>query len=190
MIIVACSVFKNELEAIMKKGTIKGQVIYLDSMLHMYPKKLEKLLNEKIEENKDKNIVLLYGDCHARILDQCKGNVYKVKGINCCDTILGNKKYKKLRKDGAFILIHEWMERWEEVFKEELGLKNSDLAKKFMTEMHKKIVFVDTGIVEIPHGILKEISNYTGLSYSVESCSSGILEEELLRTIKRIESNE
>lgn len=190
MVIVACSVFKHELDAIMKKGIIKAEVIYLDSMLHMYPKKLEELLNNKIDELKDKNIVLLYGDCHARILDQCKGTVYKVNGVNCCDTILGKKKYKELRREGAFILIHEWLERWEEVFKDELGLKNSDLAKKFMQEMHKKLVYVDTGLFEIPNETLKKISQYTGLPYYIESWSSNTLEKELLRTIKRIANNE
>ncbi|NJO92247.1 MAG: DUF1638 domain-containing protein [Chloroflexia bacterium] len=182
--IVACSVYKKELELLQESGKLDYEIEYLDSMMHMYPKKLEQLLNKAIKESKKGKIVLLYGDCHARMLDQLNENVIKVRGINCCDAILGNERYRELRKKGAFVLIHEWMIRWEEVFKKELGLKTKELARQFMREMHKEIVFLDTGVDDIPVETIKEISDYTGLPFSIEKCSLNEFENAVLTAIK------
>ncbi len=182
--IIACSVFKKELQHLQKSGKLDYEIQYLDSMMHMYPKKLEKQLNNEIKENKKEKIVLLYGDCHARMLDQLNENVIKVRGINCCDTILGTERYRKLRKNKAFILIHEWMVRWEEVFKNELGLKSKELAQQFMSEMHNEIVYLDTGAEDIPIEIIQQISDYTGLPFSIEKCGLNEFENAVFAAIK------
>ncbi len=182
--IIACSVYKKELELLQKSGKLNYKIEYLDSMMHMYPEKLEQLLDKVIQANKKGKIVLLYGDCHARMLEQLNENVIKVRGINCCDAILGSERYQELRRKGAFVLIHEWMVRWEEVFKKELGLNTKQLAQQFMREMHKEIVYLDTGADDIPVETIKKISDYTGLPFSIEKCSLNEFENAVLVAIK------
>jgi hypothetical protein len=182
-ICIACSIFKNDLEQLRNEGVINVPVVYLDSMLHMKPQKLSLALSEELEKHGDKNIILAYGDCHAEMdLVEKRENVQRIPGINCCNILLGAVRYKMLMKEGAFFLLNEWVERWHDVFYTEFGFRKSADAKLFMKEMHTKLVYLDTGIQEIPVNTLYEISEYCGLPWLIEHCSS----EELAHSINML----
>jgi len=177
VVIIACSIFRFELENLKEQGKINVPVIYLNSMLHLYPDKLQPLLDEKIKEYTNFKIILLYGDCHARMIDYEKHpNILRSQGINCCDIFLGKTKYRELRKEGAFILLPEWVERWKEAFVDYMGFKNSKVSRIFMNEMHKKIVYIDTGFKPVPHAMLDEISDFFGLPVELYKSSLNELE--------------
>jgi len=183
LVIIACSIFKNEIEHLKDSGKINVPVIYLNSMLHMYPKELQKLLDLKIEEYKNYKIILVYGDCHARMVDYEKNtNIKRTPGINCCEIFMGTEKYKEQRKEGAFILLPEWAERWKEAFIDYMGFKNSKSAKIFMNDMHKKLVYVNTGYTETNKMLLNEISDFLGLPIEISESSI----EELAKTINKL----
>lgn len=184
IVIIACSVFKTELEFLKNSGKITVPIIYLNSMLHMYPEKLQELLDKKIKENCNFKIVLVYGDCHARMIDYEKNpNIVRTPGINCCEIFLGTETYRKIRKDGAFVLLPEWANRWKEVFIEYMGFKNSASATLFMNDMHKKILYIDTGFTEINNPLLKEITGFLGLPLEIHSSSVYELEKTVLQLI-------
>jgi len=157
-IIISCSIFKNEIEHLKSEGKIKVPVIYVNSMLHMVPKELQAVLDDKIEEFKTYKIILAFGDCHARMIDYEKyPNVSRTQGINCGEIFLGSENYKKIRKEGAFILLPEWTERWKEVFMDYMGFRKRSELKAFMTDMHRKLTYVDTGFEEPNMEKLNEI---------------------------------
>jgi len=184
IICIACSIFKKDLEKIWEKKSFDFKIIYLDSMLHMNPAKLDELLNIQTEKFSDKNIILLYGDCHSKMLDLEKNkNIYRSPGINCCNILLENKRYKELRKQGGFILIDEWVMRWKEIFQNELGFKNTQNAQMFMQEMHTKLIYLDSGNIEIPTQTLTDISEYCGLPYFVEKTNQSVLEQTITDAI-------
>ena len=84
LVIIACSIFKYELDHLISEGRLDVPVVYLNSMLHMYPEELQTLLDTKIEEYKNFRIILMYGDCHANMVDYEKQtNILRVPGINC-----------------------------------------------------------------------------------------------------------
>jgi len=177
IVIIACSIFKYELEQLENDGKLTIPVIYLNSMLHMRPNELQTLLDAKIEAHRNFRIILLFGDCHARMLDYEKNpNIFRTPGINCCEIILGSEKYRKLRRDGAFILLPEWADRWKEAFVDYMGFKTSKAIKPFMKEMHKKLVYVDTGLQEKNVPLLEEISAYMGLPLEIFPSSIDKLE--------------
>jgi len=183
LVIIACSIFKYELGHLQSTGKLDVPVIYLNSMLHMYPKELQTLLDAKIDEHKNFRIILMFGDCHARMVDyEKKPNILRTPGINCCEIILGTEEYKKLRKDGAFILLPEWAERWKEAFIDYMGFNTSKAIKPFMNEMHKKLVYVDTGLQNKNSSLFEEISNYLGLPLEIYDSSI----EELEKVINRL----
>jgi hypothetical protein len=186
ILIVACSIFRRELEQLRTEGLLDIEVIYLDSMLHMHPQKLEKLLGETLPNYKDLKIIVLYGDCHSRIMESETKNIRKVHGINCCEIFLGTDRYFKLRKEGAFILLPEWLERWREVFQVELGFKEPQLARKFMNDFHTGMVYVKTGASEVPVETINELSSFIGLKCRIESCSAQNLLNEILLTAKKL----
>lgn len=191
LVIIACSIFKYELEHLVKEGKINIPIVYLNSMLHMYPKQLQKLLDAKIEEYKNFRIILMYGDCHARMVDYEENpNIVRSPGINCCEIFLGNKKYRKIRDDGAFILLPEWADRWKEAFIDYMGFKTSKSIKPFMAEMHKKIVYVDTGFQEKNSPLFNEISDFLGLPLEIYSSSIDELEKVVKRLISESKKQE
>jgi hypothetical protein len=191
LVIIACSIFRYELEQMVKGGKIKVPIVYLSSMLHMQPEKLQTLLDAKIEEYKNFRIILIYGDCHARMVDyEEQTNIVRTPGINCCEIILGKSKYRKIRNDGAFILLPEWSERWKEVFLASMGFKTSEAVKSFMAEMHKKIVYVDTGLVEKSNPLLNEISDFLGLPLEIYPSTTVELETVIQRLIEQSNSTE
>jgi len=191
LVIIACSIFRYELESLQQKGKINVPVVYLNSMLHMYPEKLQILLDAKIEKYKNFRIILLYGDCHARMVDYEKNpNIRRTPGINYCEIILGNEKYKKIRNDGAFILLPEWTERWKEAFIDYMGFKTSKSIRPFMSEMHKKITYIDTGFQKKNEPLFEEISDFLGLPLEIYSSSIDELEKVIDRLIEESTNEE
>ena len=191
IVIIACSIFRYELEYLQKEGRLNIPVVYLNSMLHMHPIELQILLDARIEEYKNFRIILMFGDCHARMVDYEKNpNILRTPGINCCEIILGTDKYRKIRKDGAFILLPEWAERWKEAFIDDMGFKTSKAAIPFMQEMHNKIVYVDTGLQKKNNSIFEEISGYLGLPIEIYTSSIDELEKVVCRLISESEVKE
>jgi hypothetical protein len=184
VLIIACSVFKSEIDHLKSIGKVKVPIIYLDSMLHMYPKKLQELLDVKIKENSHYKIVLVFGDCHARMVDYEKNaNIIRTPGINCCEIFLGSDDYRKVRKEGAFILLPEWAARWKEVFVDYMGFKDAKSTTEFMTDMHKKLIYIDTGHRKVNNPLLNEISKFVGLPLEIHRSSIGELEKTLFQLV-------
>jgi hypothetical protein len=189
LVIIACSIFKYELEQLQKLGKINIPIVYLNSMLHLKPEELKELLDAKIESYKNYRIILMYGDCHARMIDYEKNtNILRTPGINCCEIFLGREVYRKLRKEGAFILLPEWADRWKEAFVDYMGFKTSKSVSPFMNEMHKKLVYIDTGLKKKNNVIFDEISDYLGLPIEIYPSSLEELEKVLTRLITESDS--
>jgi hypothetical protein len=166
---ISCSIFRKEIEKLIEEKRLSIPFVFLDSMLHMNPEKLQMELNQRIneEELKDKKIAIIYGECHP-YFDKYYYNekIEKIEGMNCVEIILGKVRYRALRKEGVFFLLNEWVWRWEDVFKIELGLNNEN-AKNLMEEMHSKLLDLDTGVSPVPYDILNQISDFTGLKYEM-----------------------
>lgn len=191
LVIIACSIFRIELEKLKKEGKIGVPVIYINSMLHMKPAALNKLLDERIEKYHNSKIILLFGDCHARMVDyEENANITRTPGINCCEILLGKDGYRKIRNEGSFILLPEWASRWKEVFINEMGFQNKELFKPFMREMHKKLVYIDTGIQKNDNTLLQEIEDFTGLPLEIHPCATTELENVLTQLINNAKKTE
>ena len=131
-----------------------------------------------------------YGDCHSRMVEnENLGLIERVEGLNCVEIFLGKEIYRKLRKEGAFFLLPEWTMKWEHIFKEILGFKNQEIASQFMNEMHTRLIYVNTGVYEVPTEILQEISAYFSMPVEVINIDLTHLENAIKKSIKQI-SNE
>jgi hypothetical protein len=170
-VIIACSIFKPEIEYLREQGCVTTPVVYLDSMLHMYPKKLQDLLDATIQEYPHHKIILVFGDCHARMVDyDATANISRTPGLNCCEIVLGSTFYHQLRREGAFILMPEWTVRWEEVFKAYMGFKTPAQIKPFMSELHTKVVFVNTACQVIDTALIDQVTEFLGLPPQLYDC--------------------
>jgi hypothetical protein len=190
--VIACSIFRREIECLQARGELLLPFHYLDSMLHMVPEKLCPLLNTQIDRTlgRDGRIVLLYGECHLTMHDQERQKgVCRVKGVNCCEILLGRETYRSYLKKGAFFLMPEWVERWETVFRKELGLSETT-AKSLMGSMHTHLLYLDTQVQPVPEALLAEISRFTGLGWSCLSVSLNRLRDGVNQCIEKCQGFE
>ena len=170
---LACGVVRAEMEELQRRGGIAGELVFLDSMLHMVPPQLEATLKEAVRGNASgaASLVLVYGDCCAGMLDLVRGfRVGRVNIINCAQLLLGRTRYRQLMHEEAFLVLPEWARRWETIMKDELGLSEA-LARDLMGEHRGVLVYLDTGLVPVPEQALAAFSSYAGLPWRVEAVS-------------------
>ncbi|HBG20015.1 MAG TPA: hypothetical protein DDY32_12275 [Desulfobulbaceae bacterium] len=195
VVALCCAVFQAEIEAL-RQGNWPGMAIrYQSSMLHMKPEKLASHLDRLVEEEirHGNTILLIYGDCCMGMAALAsKPGVIRTRGNNCCDLLLGREEYRKLSHTGAFFLFPEWAKRWHRIFSVELGLNQTNAAG-LMGDMHRKLVYLDTGVLPVPVTELQECSDYCGLPWEILQVSLEPLRaaiQQALNTITSVENFE
>ena len=165
VVAICCAVFEAEVEALRLSNWPDLSIRYQNSMLHMKPEKLaarlERLVDDELQLGN--KVLLIYGDCcvgMAALTD--RPDVIRTRGNNCCDILLGSSEYRRLSHTGAFFLFPEWAKRWRHIFSVELGL-NQINAAGLMGDMHKKLLYLNTGVLPVPVTDLQECSDYCGL---------------------------
>lgn len=168
---LSCGVVRAEMGELQRRGLIDGELLFLDSMLHMDPPQLEARLTEALERAAAAPglLVLVYGDCSAHMLDLVRRfRAGRVSVINCAQLLLGRERYRQLMREEAFLVLPEWARRWEHIMKSELGL-NQEVAHGLMGENRGVLVYLDTGLIPVPVEQLAEFSAYSGLPWRVET---------------------
>lgn len=181
IICISCSIFKRELESLKTSGRLEYPVRFLDSMLHMNPKLLQQELEKAIKEelDKGKRIIVIFGDCHSHMIDMEKHpDIVRTNGINCCEIMLGKEEYQTLRKEGYFFLMPEWSVRWKEIFQVELGMTKENM-KDLMKDTRGGLMYLDSGLEQVPENTLMAISDYCGLDYEIRNTSLDHLAESI-----------
>ncbi|MBU5615309.1 DUF1638 domain-containing protein [Geomonas azotofigens] len=182
---LACGVLREELTRLRRDGRIAGELVFLDSLLHMNPPLLESTLNDELLRRRagGDRLVLVYGDCCAGMLDLARNfGAGRVKAINCAQLLLGRERYRELMREEAFLVLPEWAERWEEVMASALG-PDPAAARALLTEHRAVLVYLDTGLVPVPARQMEAFSAYSGLPWRVEvigleTALAGLLEAE------------
>ena len=164
---ISCGVFRKELEYLSSCSKIEIKFEFITSLLHLKPELLKKKLDKTVNRELRCGYVLVFGDCHPKMNEyDSLPNVKRVCGVNCCEIFLGKKSYKQLRSEGFFILHPEWVPKYKDIFIRRFGF-NSTNIKDFMSDMHKGIKYLDTGITQVPHTQLDSIADFTGLKVDV-----------------------
>ena len=168
---IVCSVFRRELEWLRQTQQIAcANVVYLDSMLHIYPETLQTRLDAAIAAARQEGraVALVYGECHAYLPDivAAQPDVRRIRGLNCIEIILGREAYRRLRQAGVFFFLPEWAFRWQEIFRDHLGL-NEKNARAVMADMHTRLAYLDTGVIPVPTQALAAIADYTDLPLDI-----------------------
>lgn len=186
-VMIGCSVLQAEVESLREVHWQDHKRIFLPSMMHMHPERLasslESVLNAELK--KGYGVVLIYGDCCPRMTElEALAGVVRTRGKNCCELLLGPEEYRRLSHEGAFFLIPEWVRRWKEIFTKELGL-NRDNATSLMRDMHRKLMYLDTGLAPVPGKELRECAEYCGLPYEVLQVSLGHLHSAIEEAVSK-----
>jgi hypothetical protein len=183
--VLCCGIFEREMGRLDPGIRSRIEPAFLDSMLHMRPALLEARLAEALGEAPLRPTVVVYGDCcpHMRELVDAPG-LSRTEGVNCVEIALGPARFKELRRGGAFFFMPEWVPRWREVFAFELGFEDPDLARTFMLESARVLVYIDTGCAAIPSAELEDIGRYFALPVRVERPGLGGLESAIRASLE------
>jgi hypothetical protein len=185
--VIACSIFRPEIERLRSAGTLDAHTAYIDSTLHLDPKALEAVLASAIDAQARFGVrtALVYGDCHAHMVEHtARAGVARPWCLNCCELYLGRDRYRELRREGAFIVLPEWAERWRETLQRTLG-PDPVLARQIMRELHTRLVYVTKPGAPVPRQALDEMSDYTGLPWSVEELDPAVFERAITELLDR-----
>lgn len=175
--VISCGIFRKELERIQERLPQGLELFFLDSMLHMRPDALDLLLKKRLDRREFDSFLLLYGDCSPRMVQLAEpAHVARPPCINCCEIFLGAERYHALQKQGVFLFMPEWTRRWKDVFQFELGFQDPKLAREFMQDMMSGLMYVDTGVDDVPADTLEEIQEYFAMPVGVEPAGVDFLE--------------
>lgn len=167
--IICCSVLQAEVTFLCETHWPDRKLIFLPSMMHMHPELLASSLQSVLEDELKQGhpVVLVFGDCCTQMTTlQNFPGVARTRGKNCYELLLGPGEYRRLSHEGAFFLMPEWVQRWKEIFTRELGL-NRNNATSLMRDMHRTLMYLDTGLVPVPVKELHECADYCGLPCDV-----------------------
>jgi hypothetical protein len=97
--LVSCSVLREELEQLVKKGDLDAELVFVSKFFHVDYSQLEKNLRKVIEQTHKRfkgKIVLVYGDLCLGQDDEMKKvakeyGIAKIDAVNCIDCQLGGK---------------------------------------------------------------------------------------------------
>jgi Protein of unknown function (DUF1638) len=97
--LVACSVLKDEIEMLVKKGELKADLIFVSKYFHIEYSQIEKHLRPVIEralKTHPENVILVYGDLCLGMDNEMKKlaeeyGIIKIDALNCIDCQLGGK---------------------------------------------------------------------------------------------------
>ncbi|MGC8494204.1 MAG: DUF1638 domain-containing protein, partial [Syntrophobacteraceae bacterium] len=185
--VICCSVLQKEVEALLSRNHPEVEPVFIDSMLHMDPERLQQAMEKVMAERPDSSFLIVYGDCHP-YMSSMEGLPYcaRTKGVNCTEILLGKEAYTRHKKEEAFFFLPEWCKRWKEVFEARLGFTDPSLAREFMQETRKKLLYLDTGVSPVPETTLSEISAFFGMPVEKLSVSSENLSGEIESALKML----
>ncbi len=185
--LIACGVFSPEFKMINAELRERFEPVFLDSMLHLEPSKLDEGITDVLQRAGG-NAVILYGDCSPlTIAAGQKKPCLRTPGSCCCEIMLGKQRYGDLMRGGSFFLMPEWVDRWEEIFKVRLGFGNGELAASLMADTMKEIVYLDSGVPRPSRQTLAVLRNYLGLPLRIETVGIGFLEEALSTALREVQ---
>ena len=105
--------------------------------------------------------------CDALELAEKENTITKITADYCFSNLICDEFIDYLTAQGSYIISSAWLENWE-VHLKRMGF-DQKTAKMFFKESAKQLVLLDTGIIDNPEEILKELSFYLELPYLIVS---------------------
>ncbi len=189
IVMFCCSVLQKEVETLLQDLESHPVCRFPSSMLHMRPRQLGTHLETLVDKERARGhrVVLVYGECCGTMAAlEAQSGVVRTPCCNCCDLILGHEAYRRFLREGAFFLFPEWTHHWRKVFSREMGLTHEN-ATCLMHDMHSKLIYLDTGVIPVPHAEIQACAQYCGLPYEVHPVALARLATTLRETLGRLD---
>ncbi len=188
--IIACSTVKTEIQAFAPENM---EMEFLEYGLHRHPHKLQKTLQEKIDETPDKwdSILLGYGLCsHGTLgLKSKKKKLIIPRAHDCIALLLGSReRYNEefSGEPGTIYLSRGWIEHGGdpltqfEDYTERVGEENARWVMGEEYKNYKRLVYIKTPGTENPEKYIeysRRAAEFLGLEMQIIEGSAEILKK-------------
>ncbi|MGB9902643.1 DUF1638 domain-containing protein [Methanothrix sp.] len=165
--LVACGVFRKEIERISGELDFSFDPVYLDPGLHVDFDELALRLREVLESCKDDRVIVVYGACHPKMNDLLRGfRAELIDCQNCIDAFITRREVERIASEGLyFYLTPGWVDCWREIFRR-LGWGMEEARLEMGS--FKGVIFIDTlGNADAYEKDLLEFMDFTLLQYSI-----------------------
>ncbi|HNV71183.1 MAG TPA: DUF1638 domain-containing protein [Candidatus Ozemobacteraceae bacterium] len=167
--VISCSVVRPELEHLRQSGEFPYPVSYIDSEMHMRPQELGQTIGRRLQTllRAGKRVLLVYGDCHAAMVDMEQSpRVSRTEALNCVELLISKQQRREWLERRFFFLLPEWLERWESILLRLPGMTREQCIDLFHRE-HRGLVYLDTGVIPTPTVNLLQCSETLALLYEI-----------------------
>ena len=183
--IIACDIFKPELDAVLERAGYEVDVTYISALLHSDPGDIAKAVTRALGEREGGRSLLLYGaKCHPHWDEVLAGrDVVRFEESNCIHLISG--RAAKVGASRDLYLTAGWLARWR-------GFRKDDDAKDLGPETRRSMfarycdraLYYDTGVREPDEAELAYFTQTTGLRVDAEPVGLDVFMGKLLDKLR------
>jgi hypothetical protein len=115
-LLLGCGILRKEIRFLIEKNGWLLDTHFLDSSLHIDFDKLSQALTAALCHQAERDTVVFYGACHP-LMDKmlAAAGTIRTEGQNCVEMLLGHERFTAELEQGAFFLLEEWAQRWEQI---------------------------------------------------------------------------
>lgn len=178
-LILSCGIFQKELMKIMEYNDWKFDLVFLNPLFHLDPKRLNDELNNKLAGKYDRKIVV-YGRCSPEIDKICsKHSAERIRGEHCAEILLGERFWELMREEpGTYYLTPMLCKNFKRMVIKGTFIDDYPRLKNLYFHNYKKVVYIDTGIDDLDKKAVN-IADYLGLELIIERSGVKNLEKRL-----------
>jgi len=191
--IVACGIFKPELEQVLKQINEESifnddiKVSYLAPALHVDYHQLKLGITKALDEVSQEKRLLMFGSmCHPE-LDEFTEQYHVIRPTqgNCIELILDKKRKEEIEKSArVFFLTSGWLRNWQDIFKGGQGWDEIDARQNF--GFYDKIILLDTGVSEFNDEELLEFFEYTQVPIEIEYVGLATFKQNVVGALEKV----
>lgn len=150
MKIIACGIFKKELESVLPSDNGIA-VHWLDAALHADAERMKVALEDAIGVPKTKStepIRFLFGNgCHpdmCKIAKECGSRIPPAN--NCIQAIIGPEKTRQLESNKTMVVTPAWITAWPDIM---AGLGWDEVDVRINLGRYDRILLIDPGVAPV-----------------------------------------
>lgn len=185
---IACRNIEDEIEAARKETRADYPILYLPSITHVYPQKMNHALQETIDRLTDIDILILpMGRCgNATIgLRSERFSIVLPKCEDCINLLISDDSLKVSRPRGHMFFTDGWLRNTMAVDKdyeramEKYGKEECESLMRMMYGSYTHFALLNTGLYDIrkTKKALKPLAKITGIRFTEIDAPLGILKK-------------
>ncbi|TWJ18979.1 DUF1638 domain-containing protein [Geobacter argillaceus] len=185
-LLIGCGILRAEILFLIEKNHWPLEAVFLPSSLHVDFEQLENSLRKALALHSGRRKVIFYGTCHPR-MDSLIGTgaVVRTEGQNCIDMLLGRERFTRELATGAFFLLEDWAEHWEQVI-HPVFESNQEAIRAIFTSEHRRLMAIRTPCSADFTAKAKKVADITGLALEWIDVTLDKLEQCLRTALDRL----